>query len=137
MSVIGHIANSCWHEIPNHFPFVQLGPHIIMPNHIHGIIIIENSDRQDEKQGEETQDFAPLHNNRSTTSFGPQSKNLSSIVRGFKIGVTKNARVINPKFQWQSGYYDHIIRNEKSYHKISAYIIDNPLHWIDDKLYNT
>ncbi|GAA5221619.1 transposase [Membranihabitans marinus] len=60
MSAIGHIANSCWHEIPNHFPFVQLGPHITMPNHIHGIVMIENNDRQDEKQDEETQDFAPL-----------------------------------------------------------------------------
>jgi len=40
LSVIGHTANSCWHEIPNHFPFVELGAHIVMPNHIHGIVII-------------------------------------------------------------------------------------------------
>ena len=41
LSAIGHIANSCWHEIPNHFPFVKLGAHIVMPNHIHGIVIID------------------------------------------------------------------------------------------------
>ena len=67
--------------------------------------------------------------------FGPQSKNLASIIRGFKIGVTKNARQINPNFTWQSRYHDHIIRDEKSYHTISEYIINNPVKWTEDKFY--
>jgi len=44
LSAMGHIANSCWYEIPNHFPFVELGAHIIMPNHVHGIVIINKPD---------------------------------------------------------------------------------------------
>lgn len=61
--------------------------------------------------------------------FGPQSKNLSFIIRGFKIGVTENARVIHPDFQWQSRFHDHIVRNDQSFHRISNYIINNPKRW--------
>jgi len=65
--------------------------------------------------------------------FGPQSKNLASIVRGFKIGVTKNARMIDSDFAWQSRFHDHIIRDDKSFRAIAAYIANNPAKWGDDK----
>jgi putative transposase len=145
LSTIGHIANSCWFEIPNHFPFVELGAHIIMPNHVHGILIINkpddgNDDRNDGRNDGrtvETQNFAslptkPTELNKPKNKFGPQSKNLASIIRGFKIGVTKNARQINPDFAWQSRYHEHIIRNNKSYQRISEYIINNPDKWDKD-----
>lgn len=161
LSAMGHIANSCWHEITKHFPFVQLGPHIIMPNHVHGIVIIN---KPDDGRNVETQNFASLQQNfaslqptpnadippappeslsdqmesdKPKNQFGPQSKNLASIIRGFKIGVTKNARQINPDFAWQPRYHDHIIRNEKSYHHISEYIVNNPLKWQEDKFYKS
>jgi hypothetical protein len=68
-------------------------------------------------------------NGDSKNKFGPQSKNLASIVRGFKIGVTKNARNIHADFAWQSRFHDHIIRNDESLEKIKDYIINNPLRW--------
>jgi len=71
--------------------------------------------------------------NPEKNKFGPQSKNLASIVRGFKIAVTKNARLINPNFTWQSRFHDHIIRDEKSYQTISEYVINNPINWRNDK----
>lgn len=74
--------------------------------------------------------------NNSKNKFGPQSKNLASIIRGFKIGVTTNARKINPDFAWQSRYHDHIIRNNKSLLNIQNYIINNPKKWKDDQFYN-
>ncbi|GEM_PF-2193885 len=64
--------------------------------------------------------------------FGPQSKNLASIIRGFKIEVTKNARLIHTDFAWQSRFHDHIIRNNAEYHRISTYIRNNPAHWQED-----
>ena len=183
LSAMGHIANSCWHEIPNHFPFVELGVFIIMPNHVHGIINIKKPDdgrayvktqniadgndvivetqniadgnvaavetqniadgnvaaveTQNIADGNvaavETQNIASL---RGHNQFGPQSQNLASIIRGFKIGVTKNARKIDPIFAWQPRYHDHIIRNDSSYQRISRYIIENPLNWHSDKFYN-
>jgi REP element-mobilizing transposase RayT len=60
---------------------------------------------------------------------------LASIIRGFKIGVTQNARLINPRFAWQSRYHDHIIRDKTSFERIAAYIKNNPADWKKDKFY--
>lgn len=131
LSEIGKMAEKYWIEIPVHFPFVKLDTFIIMPNHVHGIIII---DKKDDDYNVETQDVASLKLMQKN-KFGPQSKNLASIIRGFKIGVTKNARMTNPNFAWQSRFYDHIIRNEQSYYRISEYIVNNTLKWKDDRYY--
>ena len=145
-SPIGHIANSCWHEIPNHFPFVVLGAHIVMPNHVHGMVIIDKpDDGQNDGRNVGTQNFASLQPGAAPSSkckkpknqFGPQTKNLASIVRGFKIGVTKNARQINPNFAWQPRYHDHIVRDDQSFERITGYIFNNPAKWREDKFYST
>ena len=151
LSPIGHIVNSCWYEIPDHFPFVELGAHVIMPNHVHGIITIDKpNDERNNHDTVETQNFAslPMGSTKPIKSpqppviddtknqFGPQSQNLASIIRGFKIGVTKNARKIHHGFAWQSRYHDHIIRNDKSFRNISEYIIDNPMNWERDRFYS-
>jgi REP element-mobilizing transposase RayT len=64
------------------------------------------------------------------------SKTIGSVIRGFKIGVTKwirqNSSVYNV---WQRNYYEHIIRNDQSYINISEYIIANPEKWMDDTFY--
>ncbi|HSO87551.1 MAG TPA: hypothetical protein VLQ91_13430, partial [Draconibacterium sp.] len=67
--------------------------------------------------------------------FGPQSQNLASIIRGYKIGVTKFARNNNIPFAWQPRFHDHIVRNHESFLRISNYIINNPVNWQDDKFY--
>ena len=74
---------------------------------------------------------------RGVSTFGPQSKNLASIMRGFKSSVTVFARKNNIDFQWQSLYHDHIIRNEKSFINISNYIINNPLNWKEDNFFKS
>jgi len=68
--------------------------------------------------------------------FGPQSKNLASIVRGFKSSVTTNARIIHADFAWQSRFHDHIIRDSESFERIQNYIANNPMNWKDDKFNN-
>ena len=129
LSRIGKIAEKCWQEIPKHFPFVTLDKFVVMPNHLHGIIMIDRSDKH-----VETQDFAPLQDNAwQPNRFGPQSKNLASIIRGLKIGVTKYANEHKIEFKWQRRYYDHIIRNQKSLENIREYIINNPINWDNDR----
>ena len=132
LSEIGHLANKYWSEIPKHFPFVELDSFVVMPNHVHGIVIIN---KPNDERYVETQNFASLPS-ESRNKFGPQSKNLASIIRGFKIGVTKNARIINADFAWQSRFYDHIIRNDESLERIRDYIINNALRWNEDKFCN-
>ena len=129
-SKIGEITDKCWLEIPSHFPFVELDKFIIMPNHIHGIIIINeqqiaNNKRRDAKFCVSTEEYK--------NKFGPQSKNLSSIIRGFKIGVKNFTKQNKIDFAWQGRFYDRIIRNEEELNKIRQYIIDNPIRWELDK----
>jgi putative transposase len=81
----------------------------------------------------ETQNFASL---QYRNQFGPQSQNLASIVRGYKIGVTKFARQNDIPFIWQPRYYDHVIRDAAEHERIHQYILTNVEHWQDDKLYN-
>jgi len=132
----GKIANQCWMEIPKHFPNSVLHKHIIMPNHVHGIIELKS-----EPVGAEN--FPPNKNGANdynrANDYSPlrsPSKTIGSIVRGFKIGVTKWFRN-NTYYKtiWQRNYHEHIIRNEKSYKTISEYIINNPAKWQYDKFY--
>jgi|TARA_Y100000310_G_C20601280_1_gene773181 REP element-mobilizing transposase RayT len=143
LSDIGKITMKYWQEIPKHFPFVKLDEYVIMPNHIHGILIINNFDQVETQnfafsnyeaiRSVETQNFASLRPNEYKNKFGPQSKNLSSIIRGFKIGVKKYATINNISFAWQSRFYDHIIRHDQALNNIRQYIIDNPKKWQRDR----
>jgi len=136
-SGIGKIADQCWRDIPSHFPFVVLDQYVIMPNHVHGILVIDNNNREN---GDgcfvEAQNFAPLQGaskSPQTNKFGPQSKNLASVIRGFKIGVKKWATINNIDFAWQPRFYEHIIRDNQSLNRIRNYIVNNPLNWEKDR----
>jgi REP element-mobilizing transposase RayT len=109
---------------------LELGEFIVMPNHIHGIILIgenEYNSRRDAMHGVSTE---------YKNQFAPQSKNIASIIRGYKSAVTIYARKNNIEFDWQSRFHDHIIRSMDDYAKISNYIINNPAKWLDDKFYH-
>ena len=167
LSEIGQLANQFWLEIPNHFSFVRLGAFVIMPNHVHGIIIIDkpNDGENENKNGNvhnannvqnvqnvqnvetrqclvSTNTDTDTNTNTNTKTIGQkrfqnQGKNtLSSIIGSYKSVVTKRARSINPAFAWQRNYYEHIIRNDESYYRISEYINNNPLNWGKDDYYD-
>ena len=112
----GRFAQKCWLDIPKHFPHVYLDEFIIMPNHIHGIIIID-----DKYVG--AKNFSPL-------PFRSPSKTVGSIIRGFKIGVTKWFRNNTDVYDvWQRNYWEHVIRDDNDLNRIREYIINNPSQW--------
>ena len=113
MSEIGEFTRQCWEEIPDHHPFIDLETFIIMPNHIHGIILIGKTDK----------------NKWTQNKFGPQSQNLGAVIRDFKAAVTRHARKHSIDFQWQARYHDRIIRNDQEMEQIRDYILNNPLRW--------
>lgn len=127
---IGKMANKFWQEIPEHFSFVILDEWVIMPDHVHGIIVINkqivNADVVGAQNIARLQNVQPL-NHRNI--FGPQSNNLASIIRGYKIAVTKHANVNNIPFKWQPLYYEHIIRDDRALNNIRRYIRNNPRMW--------
>lgn len=114
---------------------VDLDSYVIMPNHLHGIIIIERRGELNSPQegNERRMQYAPTDN-----KFKSPSQTLGAIIRGFKSSVTKR---INENIQglkeniWQRNYYDHIIRNENDLHRIRTYIHNNPLKWELDEYY--
>lgn len=138
----GRIANTCWLDIPKHFPHAVLHEYVIMPNHVHGIIELTDAVMMETVGAKK---FSPLPPTQSPTppllpssssQFRSPSKTIGSIVRGFKIGVTKWMRQNTDVFSvWQRNYYENIIRNEQSYNNIVNYITNNPSDWQIDNFY--
>jgi putative transposase len=138
---IGKIAQRCWEEIPRHFPCVDLDAFVVMPNHIHGIIVIKDTGR-DVQLNVSTKDalanIIPDVNTESSkkthASISPRKGSLSIIIRTFKAAVTTLCRTNGyHNFKWQSRFYDHIIRDEKDLDNVRNYIIDNLLKWATDE----
>ena len=143
LSVIGRIVEMEWLKTFELRPDMNLirGEYVVMPNHFHAIIGIgENiyNAGMDGGMGGGGRDAmhrvstpAPAPQNQ----FGPQSKNLASIIRGFKSAVTQQARLISPDYAWQPRFHDHIIRDEAEFQRISNYIIANPEKWDEDRFF--
>jgi len=147
LNEIGIIANQFWIEIPNHYPQVKLHEHIVMPNHLHGIIEIVGND-VGICHGKSLRDTT---NNTVGTCHGmsqpqtqphqrqfakPISGSVSTIINQYKSAIKRWCNKNNFEcFQWQSRFHDHIIRNEQSYQTIANYIMNNPAKWQEDKFY--
>jgi REP element-mobilizing transposase RayT len=141
LSDIGEIVVDEWKRTPVIRPDMNLimDVFVVMPDHCHGIIFIgknrynRNMNNINDGGGRDAMHGAPTYGLNTKNKFGPQVKNLASIIRGFKSAVTVNARKINPDFAWQPRFHDHIIKDDRSYERIRKYIIDNPKNWEDDK----
>ena len=146
LSEIGVIAQSRWQEIPQHFPFVNLGVYIIMPDHLHGILVIDEpmrTDKLDDVRDNGCTDVAcniptttkppKTTTNDHMSSISPKPGSLPTIIRSYKSAVTKHAHLINAEFAWQSRFYDHIIRNPGSADRIKQYIRNNVEAWAESK----
>ncbi|KAF2511340.1 transposase [Flavobacterium foetidum] len=144
LSEVGIIADILWYQIPSHHKNVELGDFVVMPNHIHGILII---DKQLDNANDVGMDFVQTghalsqqsteissESNPGSQRFQNIGKNtISSIVGSYKSAVTKHANRLGYPHQWQKLFYDNIIRNNNDYQRISDYIVSNPENWSKDK----
>ena len=134
LSEIGKIAKKFWLEIPNHFLFVKLDEFTIMPNHIHGIIQIDNQITVGTGHCPVPTDTDTNKNNGST--FGHvTAKSISTIIGSFKSITTKtiNLKFHQTGFGWQPRFHDRIIRDNNELNRIRQYIINNPEKWETDR----
>ncbi|MBR6250674.1 MAG: hypothetical protein IKR17_05710 [Bacteroidales bacterium] len=158
LSPIGAIADVLWYELRNHFDNIELDAFVVMPNHIHGIIAI-NNDGGNGNNGETMHTVETTHalslryalslqlspqsssSPSSSTTIGQKrfqhqgSKTLSSIVGAYKSAVSRHAHRLGYDFSWQSRFYDNIVRNNYALNRIEKYIHNNPNNWKEDKFY--
>jgi len=124
----GEIVLKWWNELPTYYAPVDLDEFVVMPNHVHGIIVI-----MDDVTGE------PRPNNSDDVGAGlsrpsapPEKRTLGQLVGYFKFQITTEINQIrdtgNVKVL-QRDYYEHIIRNEREWNAIAKYIRDNPANW--------
>ena len=110
LNLFGRYAEECILNIPRLHPEIQLDKYVIMPNHVHAILIL--SDMQ-------------------------ENRNISTVIGQYKMAVTKKIRQINPEIiVWQRSFHDHVIRNQTGYEKIWEYIENNPIKWEEDCFYH-
>ncbi|MBI9052137.1 MAG: hypothetical protein JEZ00_22165 [Anaerolineaceae bacterium] len=128
----GEIAQSEWLKTPKIRQNIELGEFVIMPNHLHGIIIIKDQSRTG------TVHRAHTH---AIEKFGqPISGSIPTIIRSYKATVTKQINILRNTFEtsvWHRNFYEHVICNEKEYEKIATYIINIPLKWYLDRFYSS
>jgi len=111
----GEIIEQRWLWLRRQYPYVKLDEFVVMPNHFHGILVIDSN-------------HIIIGNGRDRSL--QKIKPLSELIGAFK---TTSSKLIHQSglnvFRWQKSFYDHIIRNEKTLQKIREYIQNNPLKW--------
>ncbi len=145
LNKIGEIAKTEWQKISVLRENVELDEFIIMPNHLHGIIIINEMSNANVTNCRDVASYVPTVsskiNDEKTENYfsdiSPKSGSLSAIIRSFKSSVTKTLHEKAIEFKWQSRFYDRIIRNQRELDNIRRYIQQNPLRWdIDNDVDN-
>jgi REP element-mobilizing transposase RayT len=156
----GNIARHCWVELFKKFNNIRSPAFVVMPNHIHGIIIIQRQVKVHKTQENQSDGRALIHqthphqqgdkyneqgliNQTPTIDFVQQpgwilmenpSLTLGKIIRHYKAQVTTKIRKNGAAyFQWQRNYYDIIIRNSKEFEQKRNYIKNNPANWENDE----
>ncbi len=126
LSRIGRVADLFLVDIPKHAPDVTIDQHVIMPNHVHAIIVIDSVGAA----------YMPPAKPRIETTAPSNPGTLSVVVQMYKSAVTRWSRQNGYSgFAWQRGFYEHVIRNEDDLKETRYYIENNPLKWIDDDHY--
>jgi REP element-mobilizing transposase RayT len=166
LNEMGLLAEKYWLEIPSHFPFIELDVHVVMPNHVHGILIINKtlkpepqtvetpfmasdanektrSNKSNSTQPPDTQKTRSIASQQQTEKGGVAGnhnpmfqENISRVIRWYKGRCSFEIRKIHADFAWQSRFHDHIIRNAESLKNIRDYIVNNPSTWKTDKFYS-
>jgi len=136
LSEIGKIIKEEWLKTKLVRENIELDEFVIMPNHIHGIIIIDDVETTGSVISKEKKEAFQQETTQRVVFTKLQKNSLGSIIGQFKSVCTKRIRRMGIKdFQWQSNYYDHIIRNQKDLDRIRKYIQQNPLRWELDEYY--
>lgn len=140
VSPIGAIAYILWYEMKHHAKNIGLGEFVVMPNHVHGILILNGNDgcKDVTCNSDVTCNVSTGKNdkNQFMSSKSPSPNTLSSIIRSYKSAVTKYCNRLQLPFAWQTRFHDRVIRDDGSLERNIEYIRNNPVHWQEDEFYH-
>jgi putative transposase len=140
-----------WCQTATIRPNIKLDEWVVMPNHFHAIVVIDNggnckNNRRDEATPRLYHDIHRTHHNDNVdnrkkyngphpqmSKISPKPKSLSSTIGSFKSICTKRIHKIRLDFAWQSRFYDHIVRDDSALNEIRKYIRANPIKWWQDR----
>ena len=106
LSTFGRIAEECLAEVPTHFAQAHIDKWVVMPNHVHAIVVLSGG------------------------------VDLSTVVGQYKGAVTRRIHSVQPELTvWQTSFHDHVIRDQRDYERIWVYIDTNPIRWEKDCFY--
>ena len=141
MNEIGEMVEGCWLDLSRHYPMIDLDEFIIMPNHIHGIIIITDEPVRPSVVVDQPEAGVGatlvVDQSGAGTRPAPTNPTLGDMMMAFK-SITTHEYIIGvkqsgwPPFEkriWQRNYYEHIIRSEEELLRVRDYINGNPLRW--------
>jgi REP element-mobilizing transposase RayT len=146
----GKIAEQLWLEIPSHFPFVRLDSFVVMPNHIHGILVVDKPATiaygtddvgmpivETPNLGVSTTKITTDARKQTIAASGKwKPATIGVIINQFKRKVTIDCRDICPGFAWQARFHDRVIRDDAEYRRIVYYIENNVSNWVDDSYFS-
>ena len=135
LNQLGKIVADEWLKTCKIRPNFQLDEWVIMPNHFHGIVIINDYSGDDQSLGARD---APLDLGARDAPLQQKPNSLSSCIAGFKSAVTKRINLLRQNTDtpiWQRNYYESILRDEKYLAVVREYIINNPKNWPNDRDY--
>ena len=130
------IIEQAWNDLPKHYPRVRLDAFVVMPNHVHGIIVLDGASRGAGEEFQCQDSFNPPLRPYVNPHVVPGS--LGAIVRAYKASVSFRIHAMQGYDEtpiWQRNYYEHIIRDDADFHRIAEYIQDNPRRWTQDQLH--
>jgi REP element-mobilizing transposase RayT len=138
LNAYGQVTTTCWRDLPKHYPHIELDIFSIMPNHMHGIVIINNVGAGFKPALIDSNKTYQTAEIRAGYKPAPTLKQhgLPEIIRAFKTFSSRQINQIRNSSGipvWQRNYYEHIIRSEPEMHKIREYIVNNPLNWETDE----
>lgn len=129
LNELGRVAAEEWRRTEQVRDHVMLDAFVVMPNHIHGIVVITRRSRR----GRGELQFAPTN---ESSKFQSPSQTLGAIVRGFKGAATRRINRLRDtpgEPVWQRNYYEHIVRGRRDLERIRRYIAENPARWHRDR----
>jgi len=134
LSEIGMCATENFNHITEHYPYAEIPLFVVMPNHIHAVVMIDGEKVPYKRNGMVETRRATSLPSETMTNIANMQGWLSVVIGGLKSAITRYAHDNEIPFAWQTRFYDHIVRSQEELNRIGEYIQSNVVKWSIDKL---